>query len=106
MELAIDFVVGAEGVDAVFDRAPLGDLINMIPGLQTTNPQQMSPNDVAILADHLRQHNPDAFGKAATEVGRKDPDLLQELLGNKALMLGAAALAAKLLSDRSRRRAA
>jgi hypothetical protein len=54
----------------------LGDLINMLPGLQTTNPQQMSPNDVAILADYLRQHHPDAFGKAATDVGRQDPDLL------------------------------
>lgn len=84
----------------------LGDLLNRIPGLQTTNPEEMGPNDVAVLSDYLREHNPDAFGKAASEVGKQDPSLLEQLLGNKALMMGAAVLAAKVLSDQSKRRRA
>jgi hypothetical protein len=84
----------------------LGDLINKIPGLRTTDPNQMDPNDVAVLSDYMRDKHPDVFGKAASEVGRKDPNILEQLLGNKALMMGAAVLAAKVLSDQSKRRRA
>ena len=41
----------------------------------------------------------------AAEVGREQPNVLQSLLGNKALMLGAAVLAAKVMSGRSHRAA-
>jgi hypothetical protein len=79
------------------------DLRQMIPGLQHTDPQQMSPHEVAALANYTRQHNPEAFGRAAAQVGRQQPGLLQSLLGNKALMLGAAALAAKYMNEQARR---
>lgn len=83
----------------------LGQLINMVPGLQTTNPSQMDPNQVAVLADWLRQNHPNTFGQAAGQVAQQQPNLLQQLMGNKALMLAAATLGAKILSDRARSRA-
>ncbi len=82
----------------------LGQLVQMIPGLQTTNPQQMSPQEVAALANYMQQNHPNSFGQAATQVAQQQPDLLHQLLGNKALMMGAAVLGAKLLSDRARAR--
>src|SRR6266542_4963952 len=78
----------------------MGQLINMIPGLQTTNPSQMDPNQVAVLADWMRQNHPNTFGQAASQVAQQQPNLLQQLMGNKALMLAAATLGAKILSDR------
>jgi len=78
---------------------------SMIPGLGTTQADRMSPADVAAVANYLRQRNPDAFGRAAEEVGRTHPNALQSLLGNKALMLGAAILAAKVMATRQRRTA-
>jgi hypothetical protein len=83
----------------------LGQLINMVPGLQTTNPSQMDPSQVAVLADWLRQNHPNTFGQAAGQVAQQSPSLLQQLMGNKALMLAAATLGAKILSDRARSRA-
>jgi hypothetical protein len=83
----------------------LGQLIQMIPGLQTTDPRQMDPNQVAVLANWMRQNHPNSFGQAATQVAQQQPSLLQQLLGNKALMLAAATLGAKILSDRARARA-
>jgi hypothetical protein len=82
-----------------------GGLADLIPGLRTTDPDRMSSRDVADLAKYARERDPDAFSRAATEVGRQQPNLLQSLLGNKALMLGAAALAAKVMADRHRRSA-
>ena len=64
-----------------------------------------SPADVAAVANYLRQRNPEAFGRAAEEVGRTHANALQSLLGNKALMLGAAILAAKVMAGRQRRTA-
>ncbi len=69
-----------------------------------TDPQQMSPQEGASLADYLRQYHPDAFGRAAAELGQHEPGLLQRLLGNKALMVAAAGLAAKFLADRAQSR--
>ena len=74
------------------------------PGLHTTDPQQMSRQEVASLANYLRQHHPEAFGRTAAELGRQEPGLLQHLLGNRALMLAAAGLAAKFLADLARDR--
>jgi len=82
----------------------LGQLVNMVPGLQTTNPSQMDPNQVAVLADWMRQNHPNTFGQAASQVAQQQPGLLQQLMGNKALMLAAATLGAKILSDRARSR--
>jgi hypothetical protein len=72
-----------------------------VPGLHTADPQRMSPQEVARLVDYLRQHHPEAFGRAAAQLGREEPGLLQQLLGNKALMLAAAGLAAKFLAGRT-----
>jgi hypothetical protein len=86
---------GSSGLD-------LHRLQHLVPGLQTTDPQQMSPQEVASLATYTRQHHPDTFGRTAAQVGQQEPGLLQQLLGNKALMLAAAGLAAKVMADRSR----
>jgi hypothetical protein len=75
-----------------------GALAGLIPGLQTGEPKQMAPGDLASLAKYMRQRQPEAFGRAAAEVGRQRPGLLQSLLGNKALMLGAAVLGANAMS--------
>jgi hypothetical protein len=89
-------LLGGGGRDA-------GSLLGTIPGLRTTDPNQMTADEVARLATYTRQHDPDAFGRSAAEVGRQQPGLLQSLLGNKALMLGAVALAAKVMAGRQRR---
>jgi hypothetical protein len=64
----------------------------------------MSPQEVASLANYLQQYHPEAFGRAAAQVGQQEPGLLQRLLGHKVLMLAAAGLAAKFLADRARSR--
>ena len=78
----------------------MAGMLGKIPGLSQTDPNRMSSHEVAALADYTRQHHPDAFGKAAAQVGRKDPNLLQQLLGNPAMMSAAAALASKFMSKR------
>jgi hypothetical protein len=78
----------------------LAGLLGQIPGLSHTDPNRMSPNEVAALADYTRQNHPDAFGRAAAQVGRQDPGALQQLLGNKAMMMAAAAMASKFLGSR------
>src|SRR5919202_1364302 len=80
-------------------------LLGMIPGLQTTHPQQMGPQEVAALASYMQQNHPQAFGQAAAQIGQQQPDLLHSLLGNKALMLAAAVLRGKVLQDRAQGRA-
>ena len=72
-------------------------------GVRDLDPERMSPQDLAALAQWAQQHHPQAFGYAAAQY-QQQPDILSSLLGNKALMVAAAALGAKYLSDRSRRR--
>ena len=79
-------------------------LLQQVPGLHTADPQRMTSQEVASLADYLRQHHPEAFGRAAAQLGREEPGLLQQLLGNKFLLLAAAGLAGKFLVDRTRGR--
>jgi hypothetical protein len=81
-----------------------GGLLGMIPGLRTANPQQMGPQDVASVASYMQQNHPQAFGQAAAQIGQQQPDLLHSLLGNKALMLAAAGIGAKILQDRAQGR--
>ena len=76
----------------------MAGLLGKIPGLTHTDPNRMNSQEVAALADYTRQHHPDAFGRAAAQVGRKDPGLLQQLLGNPAMMSAAAALASKFMA--------
>ena len=79
------------------------DVTDLIPGMRTNDPRQMTPDEVAQMADYLKRHHPDAFGRAASEIGQRQPSLLEALLGNKALMMGAAVLGAKILGDMAAR---
>jgi hypothetical protein len=78
------------------------NLLGMIPGLRQQDPGRMDPHDVAALADYARRNNPDAFGAAAAEVGRQQPSLLGQLLGNTAVRNAAMQLASKYLGGASR----
>lgn len=82
------------------------DITDLIPGMRTNDPRQMTPDEVARMADYLKTHHPDAFGRAASELGQRQPNLLEALLGNKALMMGAAVLGAKILGDLAAQRGA
>jgi hypothetical protein len=86
------------------DRVDPDQLRQQVPELHTADPQRMSSQEVARLADYLRQHHPEAFGRAAAQLGREEPGLLQQLLGNKFLLMAAAGLAGKFLADRTRSR--
>jgi hypothetical protein len=79
-------------------------LLRQVPGLHTADPQRMSPQEVASLADYLRRHRPEAFGRAAAQLGREEPGLLQQLLGKKFLLHAAAGLAGTFLADRTQGR--
>ena len=67
----------------------LGGLLGRIPGLTTSDPNQMDPPQVAALADYARQNDPDAFGRAMAEAGHHDPGILHNLLGNQGMMMAA-----------------
>jgi hypothetical protein len=86
------------------DDADPDQLQQRVPGLHMAAPQRMSPQEVAGLADYLRQHHPEAFGRAAAQLGREEPGLLQQLLGHKFLLMAAAGLAGTFLADRTRGR--
>lgn len=73
----------------------VGGLANML-GLNHTDPQQMDEQDVAKLAAHAQQNNPDALARTAAQY-QDQPDVLHSLLGNKGLMLAAGGLAAAAL---------
>src|SRR5271169_4964296 len=45
-----------------------GSPLDKVPGLQTTDPNQMNPDDVAAVARYTQHNRPEAFGQAATEV--------------------------------------
>jgi len=66
-------------------------------GLQTTDPDQMNPGDVAAVARYAQAHQPEAFGKAAAQIGQKHPGLLHGFLGKAALAITAAALASHFI---------
>ena len=95
---------GGGGMPGGYGGGPSGiDITDVIPGMRTNDPRQMSPDEVARMAEYLKRHHPDAFGRAASEIGQQQPSLLEALLGNKALMMGAAVLGAKILSGMASR---
>jgi hypothetical protein len=71
-------------------------------GVQQLDPERMSPEELAAVAQWTQQQHPKAFGRVAAQHQDK-PDLLQSLLGNKALLLALGGIGAKLLFDRARR---
>jgi hypothetical protein len=77
--------------------AGLGGLISRIPGVQTTDPNQMDPNQVAALARYTQQNHPDLFGQAAAQVAQQKPDLMHSFLGKAGMAIGAAALASHFI---------
>jgi len=75
----------------------LSSLLGKVPGLRTTDPQQMDADQVASLSRYAQQNNPQAFGQAAADVGQQRPDLLHSFLGKAGLAIGAAALASHFI---------
>lgn len=75
--------------------------VTQATGVSTLDPSQMSPQDLAALAQWLQQNHPEVLGQVAQQY-QKQPDVLQSLLGNKALMLLAAGLGAKWMADHHR----
>jgi hypothetical protein len=71
-----------------------------IPGVRTLDPNQMDEAQVGALAEWMRRNHPEAFNRAATQVGQQNPSLLSKLLNNKMLMVAAAGLAAKIFMNR------
>ncbi len=74
----------------------IGNLVSKL-GLGTSNPQQMSAEDVAKIAQHAQQNDPGALAQTAAQYQDK-PDILHSILGNKALLMAGAGLAAGVLS--------
>src|SRR5262245_45277935 len=74
-----------------------GTQVNRIPGVQTSDPNDMDANDVAAVARYTQENHPEAFGKAAAEIGQKRPDLLHSFLGKAAMAAAAAALASHFI---------
>ena len=68
-----------------------------VPGVKTTDPKQMSADEVAAMASYAQQNHPEAFGKAATDISQKQPALLHSFFGKAALAVAAAALASHLI---------
>lgn len=72
-------------------------LLSRIPGLGTTDPNQMNASQVGQLAQFTQQNHPDLFGRAAAQVGQQQPGLLNSFLGKAGLAIGAAALASHFM---------
>ena len=64
-----------------------------IPGVQTDDPDQMDADQVAAAARYAQQKHPEAFGKAAAQIGHEKPDFLHSFLGKAARAMAAAAVA-------------
>ncbi|MFL5733001.1 MAG: hypothetical protein ACJ78Q_07340 [Chloroflexia bacterium] len=71
-------------------------------GLSGLNTGNVSAQDLAGLLQYTQQNHPQAMGNVATQY-QNQPNILQSLLGNKALMAAAGAVGSKLLSDQVNR---
>jgi len=83
---------------SLFNRGVGQQQISQGAGVSTLDPSKMSPQDLAALAQWIKQNHPEAMGQVAQQY-QQQPDILQSLLGNKALMLLAAGLGAKWMAD-------
>jgi hypothetical protein len=72
-------------------------------GLGTLDPERMSPQDLASLAQWTQRSQPKAFGRVAAQY-QDQPDTLSSLLGNEALMSTLASLGMKLAADQFAKR--
>jgi len=67
-------------------------------GIGNMDPHSMSPQDAASVLQWTHQNQPQVFGQVAQQY-QNEPNMLQSLLGNKALMTAAGAIGANLLSN-------
>jgi len=84
----------------LFNRGLGQQQITQGAGLSTLDPSQMSPQDLAALAQWTQQNHPQVLGSTAAQY-QQQPNILSSLLGNKALLATAAALGAEYLAHRS-----
>jgi len=82
-------VLGNRGVDL--------NSIAQSAGLGTLDPRKMSPNDVAALLQWTQQNHPQAFGYTAAQY-QNQPNILQALLSNPALISTVMTLGSQFLS--------
>lgn len=73
--------------------------ISSATGLRNIDPNNMSPQELAALLQYTQRNHPEALSGVANQY-RDQPDLLQSIMGNKALMMLVAGLGAKFLNDR------
>ncbi len=71
-------------------------------GLNNVDPSRMSSGELAQLTQWTQRNHPEALGNVATEY-RDKPNMLESLLGNKAIQMAAIGLGAKILMNRSKR---
>jgi hypothetical protein len=96
-------ILGGGGGGGIFGGGGGGNAAGSgrgIPGVRTLDPNQMDESQVAALAEWMRRNHPEAFNRAATQIGQQNPSLLSRLLNSKMLMIAAAGLAAKIFMNR------
>jgi len=72
-------------------------------GLGSLDPNNVSPNDLGSLLGNLQRENPKVYGRVAAEY-QDQPDILQSLLGNKALLGLVTGIGGKLIMDQMTKR--
>ncbi len=85
---------------ALFNRGVNQQQITQGAGVSTLNPSQMSPSELASLAQWMQQNHPQALGQAASQF-QSQPDILSSLMGNKGLLALGASLGAAYLANRN-----
>lgn len=90
-------------LNALFNHGVDQQQIQQGAGINTLNPSQMSPQELATLAQWMQQNHPQALGQAAAQY-QNQPDILSSLMGNKTLLALAALLGASYLQHRAQSR--
>jgi len=71
-------------------------------GVRSLDPNSMSPDELANLLAWTRRNNPQAFSQVAQQY-QNEPNILESLLGNKALMALLAGVGGQMFTDRMNR---
>jgi hypothetical protein len=87
---------------SLFGRGVGEEEIARNTGVRTLDPRRMSPDELASVTQWTQRNHPDAFGDVAEQY-RDKPNMLESLLGNRAVQMALIGLGAKILMDRSRR---
>lgn len=75
----------------------ISSLIPKIPGLKTSDPNQMDEHQVASLATYTQQNHPDVLGQVAAHLGKENPSMLSALLPKGGMGSIASGLASQFL---------